>query len=492
MYPKDHPYTILVVDDEEDIRLLLEDILSVHYRILTAADGLEALELIVARPDEIDLVMTDLRMPRMDGMELAQKVRAEYPRIGVIMISAHGTISEAVQALKKGVYDYLTKPLPADLQEIYAKCERYFRTRELEQQQEKLKQEVLTLSYFPRSDPDFLVRACPVQEEVILLPGNEKTAALLRHLAGEDPDEAGRFRYLQGQVSALFPPDFKEILQRIVGTDEVVEVGRIQIEGKYYRHIYTPFIDNRSDIFIHIADITRQVENEQLRTMLEAGMEHEFKNLLTLITPYAEMIHSERLGPLTEKQKEALAYIIQAGNQLLDSLTARLEFSRAYSGTLRLNKAQVDLYSLVRKVYGRLQRAAADKVFKVAGIPYDSTSPAPQAVAVECDPQYLERVLDNLIGNALKHAPWVDIAIEARTEEVLVQISDGGEGMDEEDRQGIWTLGYRAKNRKGKSTGIGLPYSKLIVEAHGGQIGVRSAPGKGSTFYFTLPRQASN
>ncbi|MBI2504636.1 MAG: HAMP domain-containing histidine kinase [Candidatus Latescibacteria bacterium] len=106
---------------------------------------------------------------------------------------------------------------------------------------------------------------------------------------------------------------------------------------------------------------------------------------------------------------------------------------------------------------------------------------------MECDSQYLERVLDNLIGNALKHAPWVDIAIEARTEEVLVQVIDGGEGMDEEDCKGIWTLGYRAKNRKGKSTGIGLPYSKLIVEAHGGQIGVRSALGKGSTFYFTLP-----
>ena len=81
----------------------------------------------------------------------------------------------------------------------------------------------------------------------------------------------------------------------------------------------------------------------------------------------------------------------------------------------------------------------------------------------------------------------MDVAIVERSDDVLVEICDGGEGMDTEDCEGIWTLGYRAKNRK-HSTGIGLPYSKLIVESHGGKIGVRSALGQGSTFYFTLPR----
>ena len=107
MHPESPQYTILVVDDEEDIRLMLEDILRVHYRVLKAADGLEALEQIEAHPDEIDLVMTDLRMPRMDGMELAEKIRRDHPRLGVIMITAHGTIATAVEALKSGIYDYI-------------------------------------------------------------------------------------------------------------------------------------------------------------------------------------------------------------------------------------------------------------------------------------------------------------------------------------------------------------------------------------------------
>jgi CheY-like chemotaxis protein len=67
--PSEHAqHTILLVDDEEDIRLLLEDVLSVHYHVLLAVDGLHALEQIAAHPDEIDLVITDLRMPRMEGM----------------------------------------------------------------------------------------------------------------------------------------------------------------------------------------------------------------------------------------------------------------------------------------------------------------------------------------------------------------------------------------------------------------------------------------
>ena len=481
-------YTILLVDDEEDILLMLEDVLSVHYRVLKAADGLHALEQIEAHPDEIDLVMTDLRMPRMDGMELVEKIRAEHPRLGVIMISAHGTIEEAVGALKSGVYDYITKPLPGHFKEIYAKCERYFQMRLQQKQQQKLQHEILNLSYFPRSNPHFVARAIPVDDDVILCPGNERTAALLDRAAGKGPDQEGRFRYHQEEVCRLFPQDFQEILNRIVGTDQVVEIDQVEFDKNFYHHTYTPFVDNRSEIFINFTDITRQVENEQLKTMLEAGMEHEFKNLLMFITPNAEMLYNGILGPLTEKQREGVQQIIQGGDQLLESLNERLEFSRAYSGTMQLQKTRVDLYVLVKKVYDGFIGTHPDRVFKLGSNLYDPSASLLQGAEVECDSQYIERVLNNLVSNALKHAPWVDAAVEARSDHVRVHVIDEGEGMDEEDARGIWTLGYRAKNRRNKSTGIGLPYCKLIVEAHGGEIGVRSVPGGGSTFYFTLPR----
>ena len=429
--------TILVVDDEEDIRLLLQDILTLRYQVLTASDGIDALEKIAARPDAIDLVLTDLRMPRMDGLELLAEIQRQYPQLGVVMISAHGTISEAVAALQQGIFDYIPKPLPADFNEIYAKCERYFHFRALQQKQEQLQEEILQRSYFPRSNPHFVARA---------------------------------------------------VLQRIIGRDEVIEIDRVEGGERYYRHTYTPFIDNRSELFIHLTDITQQVENEQLRTMLEAGMEHEFKNLLMAIMPNAEMLYHDYMGSLNEKQKKSVGQILEASNQLLESLTERLEFSRAYSGTLELDKSPVDLCALIGQVYGEFAKIAPAQVFKVEGREWGPDALGFEEVLVDCDSQYCRRVLNNLVSNALKYSPWVDAAIVERSDDVLVEMRDGGEGMDAEDCEAIWTLGYRAKNRKGRSTGIGLPYSKLIVESHGGKIGVRSTLGQGSTFYFTLPR----
>jgi len=477
---------ILIVDDEEDIRMMLEDILEVRYRVLTAFDGVDALKQIKAHREQIDLVLTDLRMPRMDGMELLARIDRDYPDLGVMLISAHGTVVEAVGALKSGAYDYITKPLPANLNDLYAQFERFFQIRTMRHEQEKLQEEILHLSYFPRSNPNFVLRGIPIEGDVILWPGNERTTDLLRRAAGEPPAIEGKFCYTQGEITDLFPADFPDVLRRIVGTDEVVEIERVRYGTRHFRHTYTPFVDNRSEIFINVTDITRQVENEQLRTVLEAGMEHEFKNHLTLITPVAEMLQAEMLGELNADQKEAMGRIRGAGNALLESLTERLEFSRAYSGNLRLDTREVDLYRLVSQIYDRLLRNETESRYRLEGHLY-SSSGLPEGEQIVCDPQYIERVLGNLISNALKHAPWVDVRIARREEELLIEVIDAGDGIEAEDAKGIWQLGYRAKNRKGGSTGIGLPYSRLVVEAHGGQIGVQTAVDEGSRFYFTLP-----
>ena len=85
---------ILVVDDESHICLMMEDLLMDKYDVLTAGDGLEALEIIAANRDKIGLVITDIMMPKMDGMSLLKEMKTRYPEIGVMMISAHSDVSE--------------------------------------------------------------------------------------------------------------------------------------------------------------------------------------------------------------------------------------------------------------------------------------------------------------------------------------------------------------------------------------------------------------
>jgi two-component system response regulator AtoC len=113
---------ILIVDDEANMRLVLKALLSREgYDVLTAADGFEALE--VLKSHDVKVVVTDLKMPRLDGMGLLESVVRDFPSVPVIMITAHGTIHTAVDALKKGALDYITKPFDqAELKNVIAKA----------------------------------------------------------------------------------------------------------------------------------------------------------------------------------------------------------------------------------------------------------------------------------------------------------------------------------------------------------------------------------
>jgi two-component system response regulator AtoC len=104
---------ILVVDDELNMRMVLKAMLKKEgYQVVTAADGQEALEIL--RKEKISVVATDLRMPRLDGMGLLDRIMRDDPALPVIILTAHGTVANAVDALKKGAFDYLTKPFEQD------------------------------------------------------------------------------------------------------------------------------------------------------------------------------------------------------------------------------------------------------------------------------------------------------------------------------------------------------------------------------------------
>lgn len=100
---------IMVVDDDEDLRENLAEVLSGHdFTVTTAAGGEEALELLEQRP--FDLILLDLVMPAMGGMEVLRRIREKTPRLPVIIFSAFATVENAVEAMRQGAQDYITKP----------------------------------------------------------------------------------------------------------------------------------------------------------------------------------------------------------------------------------------------------------------------------------------------------------------------------------------------------------------------------------------------
>ena len=112
---------ILVVDDEQDVRETLESVLAkLEFDPVVAPGGKEAMEII--KNDKVDIVLSDLYMPEMDGIELLKRVKAEKKNMVFLMITAHPTIETAVDAIKKGAYDYLTKPF--HIEEVKMKLDR--------------------------------------------------------------------------------------------------------------------------------------------------------------------------------------------------------------------------------------------------------------------------------------------------------------------------------------------------------------------------------
>lgn len=127
---------ILVVDDEADFRNLLAEIISnLNYQIDTAADGITALKMVQKK--DYDVALIDYMMPKMDGMDLMAGIKKNNSETAIIFITGHGSIESAIDAMKQGAYDYITKPI--QFEELESLLKRLFETRRLIDENRQLK-----------------------------------------------------------------------------------------------------------------------------------------------------------------------------------------------------------------------------------------------------------------------------------------------------------------------------------------------------------------
>ncbi|MFO7890157.1 MAG: sigma-54 dependent transcriptional regulator [bacterium] len=136
---KKNSKNILVIDDEEMIRELLKDTFEKEkYNVETAEDGKQAFKMI--QSNDYNLVITDIRLPDISGMEILEKIKVQHPDMGVIMITAYGSIKSAVKAMKDGAFDYIAKPFEID--EINIVVEKYFEFENLKVENKYLRSEL--------------------------------------------------------------------------------------------------------------------------------------------------------------------------------------------------------------------------------------------------------------------------------------------------------------------------------------------------------------
>jgi len=171
---------ILIVDDEVDALDLMKELFTQHgYDTLTAQNGIEAMG--VLRSQEPDILISDMQMPEMDGMELLDLAQKEYPDLAIMMITAHGTIETAVEAMKKGAKDYILKPLRFD--EIVSKVETISELKSLIKENNYLHQQLKSTYAFDNiigRDPKMqelfdMIRSISTTPSTVLIRGENGT-----------------------------------------------------------------------------------------------------------------------------------------------------------------------------------------------------------------------------------------------------------------------------------------------------------------------------
>jgi signal transduction histidine kinase len=233
-----------------------------------------------------------------------------------------------------------------------------------------------------------------------------------------------------------------------------------------------------------LQDVTRLRRFEELKNDLVATVAHEFRTPLTSLRMAVHLCTEQVAGPLTDKQADLLHAAREDCDRLQAMVDDLLDLSRIESG-------RVELYPLPTAVPGLIESAIEGHKAEAdaAGLHLSADYPLPE-VRVLADHERIGHVFSNLIGNAVRHTSKegsVKLSAHLSNGAVRFSVTDTGTGIPREYQERIFEKFFRVPETGPRGTGLGLYIAKEIVQGHGGDIGVESEPGKGSTFWFTLP-----
>jgi signal transduction histidine kinase len=248
---------------------------------------------------------------------------------------------------------------------------------------------------------------------------------------------------------------------------------------------------------IVLQDITRLFRFDQMKNDLVATVAHEFRTPLTSLRMALHLVTEEAVGPLTEKQADLLFAGREDCERLQVIVDELLNLSRIESGTIELRRRRTDPAALIEMAIEPHRGASEQAEVTIR------TEALPGLPEVFVDSDRMQLVFSNLLTNAIRFAPrGSEIVVRARPDaatteagshrapvatRIRFEVADGGPGIPREHQAGLFEKFFRVPGSPAGGSGLGLFIAKGVVQAHGGEIGIASAPGKGATFWFTVP-----
>ena len=498
---------ILLIDDEEsNVRVLARSLCSDGHEVVCALSGEQGLEMFAQQRPE--LVLTDIKMPGINGIEVLRSIRARQPDTEVIIITGHGDIDNAIEALKFGASDFIHKPIRDDvlavaIQRAEEKRAIKYQLREytenLEQKVKQATEEVRRKSHFLskliRSANDGIIATDKALTVVIFNPGAER----------------------------VFGYTFREVMYCLKITDLLnSQIGEIfsawssgnVIGGELARIETTIVSKDRVAIPVSFYAATLQEKNEMVGTV------SFFQDLREIKRLEAELLHAERLAAIGQTiagvahgVKNVLhgfkggSYLVNLGIAKGDNDKLQKGWDMIQRNIERTSDLVMDLltYSkdrdpeytccdpntIITDVCEMMQGLAAENQIEL------KTDLDPTIKSVIMDPHTIHQCLSNLISNAIDAClfdqdmtkKW-QVTVKSLCENgrnICIQICDNGIGMDETVQEKLFRSFFSTKGHRG--TGLGLLVTRKAVVEHGGSIDVQSEAGKGTVFTLYLPFQ---
>jgi signal transduction histidine kinase len=529
---------ILIVDDERDIRRLLQEMLSLEgHEVTEAANGLEALERL--KSASFDLVVTDVRMPGVSGLELLRRVREASPSTEVVVATAYAELETAIECMRAGAFDLLRKPF--NLQELFSCVSRALERRRFNVSTDlvRLSQALFeknALEQLPRAIVDS-VRSFMAADAVLLALPDTDARLQVAHAYGlaseaestlcvelgerlvrllpKDPSPAvlgplgGDWRFKEYQE---LPPEVSVLLLPLAARERLLGM-LVVLRRSEARPLNRGELDRASLLASHavlalengrMAGQLSASERMASMGLVAAGISHEINNPASFVLSNLQFIQkglSVLARGLSQEQRargegpawgpreqEEFESIQQAVNESYEGARRICEIVRDMRALSRMDDATAGWFELNEAIRSALRITRAE------------TTPAATVIVdladglqVKGTPGRVSQVFSNLLINAAQAlAEWKGTRREIRVtsrrvfDKAVVEVADTGPGIAPEHLSRVFQPFFTTKGMT-TGTGLGLSISRDIVRRLGGDIEVQSEPGVGTIFTVSLP-----
>jgi PAS domain S-box-containing protein len=515
---------LLLADDEEGIRKVLGIYLADSgFEVLTADNGLQALQ--IFRDAQPSIVLTDLRMPGVDGIELLRTIKSERPETEVIMITGHGDMDLAIESLKLEATDFVTKPINDDVLAIALKRaqERIAMRRQLREYTENLENRVREQA----------ARLVETERLAAIGQAIEGISSAFRNMAGEVEGGIRFFNEMPCFVSihdrklrvlAVNPVYRDRLGDRVGGRSWDIygdrndpaftcPVDRTFASGQGQRRQETivyhdgrrwpamvhtvPIRDSRGELELVLEFAVDVSEMERLRQELQAtqdrltslglmlsSVSHGVKGILTGLDAGVYLAESALRKNQPDQAQEGLDTVKEMVERVRRVVLDVLYFAKERPLEAKRVKVKDFVEGVLALASPKIQRYPIELMMEIPADPGEFE--VDEGIAVPAVLNLLENAVDACVEDRSRPAHRISFRTRGDGGSVTFEIEDDGVGMTADTRENIFDLFFSSKGKAG--TGLGLFITRQVIRQHGGSIDVDSDPGRGSCFRIHWPR----